>query len=62
MKFKTVMIILVILILIAAIVIVLGYALVPFKTALLWILNLLYFIFVAYISYLWIKFNYITIA
>jgi hypothetical protein len=42
---------------ILALVIVLSYALVPFKAALLWITNLLYFMFITYIAYLWIRFN-----
>lgn len=47
---------------ISAFIIVLAYGLLPFKTALLWIINLLYFVFIVYISYLWIRFNYVTIA
>lgn len=47
---------------ISALAIVLAFYFVSFKTTLLWIINTLYFIFISYIAYLWIKFNYLTLS
>ena len=47
---------------IVALAIMVSFTFVSFKTALLWTVNLLYFMFICYIAYLWIRFNYITLG
>ncbi|MFH1376021.1 MAG: hypothetical protein ABIH25_00120 [Candidatus Woesearchaeota archaeon] len=47
---------------VSALIILLAFIFVSFRTALLWVVNLLYFMFICYIAYLWIRFNYITLG